>query len=403
VAVRCGEVHILAETAWSETTTCCPLTVGATELTECVFGRPSREASRPLTRGNYGRDRSPVARRLRIIDLGAFVSNHYSAANLRFPGDDARLDFTDLYAFQTPGEADRTTLIMNVNPYTAGISAMPPFLMKPDFHPDGIYRVNIDNDADARADAAFTFVFSELRDGVQTGSVRYAVGEQAQRPEPAGEVLMSGFPVGFDSAAQPVEAGSLRLFVGARSDPFFADADGSFHGFSWTGQDAFANRNILSIVLDAPNDMLGLNTGIGVWATVSVRRDGEVLQVDRGGHPTINPFVNPNDVKDQFNVRQPLDDVANYLGPWSKLLQDQGGYTPEEAEAAARTVLPDILRFDRSQPASYPNGRALDDDAFSARFAWLSNGKISSQGLEPHDDLTGEFPYLGPPNRYPAD
>ena len=24
------------------------------------------------------------------------MSNHYSAANLRFPGDDARLDFTDL-------------------------------------------------------------------------------------------------------------------------------------------------------------------------------------------------------------------------------------------------------------------------------------------------------------------
>ena len=55
------------------------------------------------------------------------MSNHYSAANLRFPGDDARLDFTDLYVFPTPGDAGRTTLIMNVNPYTTGISAMPPF------------------------------------------------------------------------------------------------------------------------------------------------------------------------------------------------------------------------------------------------------------------------------------
>ncbi len=26
------------------------------------------------------------------------MSNHYSAANLKFPGDDARLDLTDLYA-----------------------------------------------------------------------------------------------------------------------------------------------------------------------------------------------------------------------------------------------------------------------------------------------------------------
>ena len=31
------------------------------------------------------------------------MSNHYSAANLRSPGDDARLDFTDIYAFQANG------------------------------------------------------------------------------------------------------------------------------------------------------------------------------------------------------------------------------------------------------------------------------------------------------------
>jgi hypothetical protein len=65
-------------------------------------------------------------------------------------------------------------------------------------------------------------------------------------------------------------------------------------------------------------------------------------------------------------------------------------------------VLPDILRHDRSQPAAYPNGRTLTDDAFSARFAWMSNGKVGSQGLKPHDDLLSEFPYLGPPNLYPV-
>jgi hypothetical protein len=59
------------------------------------------------------------------------MSNHYSAAYLRFPGDDARLDFTDLYAFSSPGDAAKTILIMDVNPYTTGISAMPPFLMRP--------------------------------------------------------------------------------------------------------------------------------------------------------------------------------------------------------------------------------------------------------------------------------
>jgi uncharacterized protein DUF4331 len=329
------------------------------------------------------------------------MSNHYSAANLRFPGDDARLDFTDLYAFQAPGDASRTTLIINVNPYTTGISAMPPFLMKSEFHPDGVYRINIDNDGDAHADAAFTFTFSELRHGMQTGTAYYAAASQARQPEPAGDVLISGTPVGFDATAQPVQAGPGRLFTGIRSDPFFADADGAFHGFNWTGQDAFANRNILTIALQVPNDMLGTDPVIGIWATVSVRRDGALVQVDRGGHPTINPFVNPNDVKDQYNTRQPADDVANYLQPWSRLLEEHG-YTPEGALAAARIVLPDILRYDRNQPAAYPNGRALADDAFSARFAWLTNGNTGPQGLKPHGDLQDEFPYLGPPNLYPA-
>lgn len=36
----------------------------------------------------------------------------------------------------------------------------------------------------------------------------------------------------------------MRLFFGGRRDPFFADAEGAFHGFQWTGKDAFADKNI---------------------------------------------------------------------------------------------------------------------------------------------------------------
>jgi uncharacterized protein DUF4331 len=330
------------------------------------------------------------------------MSNHYSAANLRFPGDDARLDFTDLFVFASADDPDKTVLIIDLNPYTTGMSAMPPFLMKSEFHPDGIYRINIDTDGDAQADAAFTFVFSELQDGRQTGTLYHATGPDARELEPAGEVLISGTPVGFDASAQPVQAGPVQLFIGVRSDPFFADADGSFHGFTWTGQDAFADRNILSIALEVPNEMLSPDPAIGVWVTVSVRRDGAIVQVDRGGHPTINPFVSPNNTKNEYNLRQPVDDVANYLEIWSKFLETNGGYSPEEARTAARIVLPDVLRYDHAHPAAYPNGRALTDDAFSARFAWMSNGAIGPQGLKPHDDMLARFPYLGVPVRYPG-
>ena len=48
--------------------------------------------------------------------------------------------------------------------------------------------------------------------------------------------------------------------------------------------------------------------------------------------------------------------------------------------------------------ATYPNGRVLTDDVFSARYVWLTHGKVTSDGLKPHDDLLAQFPYLGPPN-----
>jgi hypothetical protein len=331
------------------------------------------------------------------------MSNHYSAANLKFPGDDARLDSTDPWVFQATDPV-KTVVIIDVNPFATGMSAMPPFLMRSDFHPDGVYRINADRDGDALAEAAFTFTFSERVDGGQTGTLFYATGAEARQPEPGGDVLIEDTPVAFDDAsAASVMAGPVRLFIGVRSDPFFADADGSFHGFNWTCQDAFADKNVLSIVMEVPHDMLGADPLIGLWASVSQRqRDGSLVQVDRGGHPTINPFINPNNIKNTYNLGQPVDDVAKYLAAWSAFLQDKGGYSPEAAEKAARIVLPDILRYDRGKPAAYPNGRALTDDTFSLRFAWMSDGKIPPQGLKPHADLLTEFPYLGPPNVYPV-
>jgi len=48
------------------------------------------------------------------------MSNHFSAANLKFPGDDARLHFTDLFVFQSPDDPGQTVLIIDANPLLAG-------------------------------------------------------------------------------------------------------------------------------------------------------------------------------------------------------------------------------------------------------------------------------------------
>jgi hypothetical protein len=324
------------------------------------------------------------------------MSNHFSADNLKFPGDDRRLDLTDVFVFKSAESPDTTVLIIDSNP-TSAPPPIPATATGPEFHPDAVYRINVDTDGDAHADAAFTFTFSEFDEGRQTGTAWYATGEAARQPGPAGELLASSIPVSFDGMAQPVQAGSVRLFAGLRSDPFFADVEGALHGLQWTGHDDFAGNNVDCIALEVPSDMLGTGPQIGVWATISLRRDGTLEQMDRGGNPTINPFINPDGEKNLYNSRQPADDVTNYLEPWSKILE-RGGYSPAEAREAALQVLPDILRYDRTQPATYPNGRVLTDDVYSMRFAWLTHGKVPPTGLKPHGDLIATFPYLGPPN-----
>jgi hypothetical protein len=325
------------------------------------------------------------------------MSNHFSADNLKFPGDDRRLDLTDVFAFTSPEDPGKTMLIVDSNP-TSAPPPIPEQEKGPAFYPGAVYRINIDTDGDAKADLAFTFTFSDYDNGRQTATAWYATGSEARQPEPAGEMLADSIPVSFDGTTQPVQAGPIRMFTGLRSDPFFADVEGALHGFKWTGHDDFAGNNVDTIALEVPNDMLGTDPKIGIWASISRRRDGGMLeQMDRGGNPTINPFINPDGEKNLYNTRQPDDDVANYLGPWSKILEN-GGYSPEDAQAAAMDVLPDILQYDRTKPAEYPNGRYLTDDVYSLRFGWLSNGQIPPTGLQPHEDLMASFPYVGPPN-----
>src|SRR5215475_16159756 len=92
---------------------------------------------------------------------GDQMSNHFSAAMLKFPGDDPRLDLTDLFLFASPERAGKTVLIFDVNPFMTGA----------DFNPDGVYRINVDNDGDVQADVAFSFVFAKSNGSTQTGTL----------------------------------------------------------------------------------------------------------------------------------------------------------------------------------------------------------------------------------------
>ena len=200
------------------------------------------------------------------------MSNHFSADNLKFPGDDRRLDMTDLFVFTSADDQDKTVLILDSNP-TSAPPPIPAPVTGPEFYPGALYRINVDTDGDAHADVAFTFTFSQYHHGRQTGTARYATGPEARKTEPVGEVLAQDIPVSFDGTVRPVDAGPIRLFAGLRSDPFFADVEGALHGFQWTGHDDFAGNNVDSVTLEVPNEMLGMGP-IGVWVTISRRRNG---------------------------------------------------------------------------------------------------------------------------------
>ena len=148
------------------------------------------------------------------------MSNHFSADYLKSPGDDRRLDITDVFVFRSSKDPDKLVLIVNSNP-TAPAPA-PIQARGPEFYPGAVYRINVDTDGDAHADVAFTFTFSEYQGGRQTGTAWYATGAAARQPEPAGEVLAESIPVNFDGMAPPVQAGRSGCSPGgaaSRSSP----------------------------------------------------------------------------------------------------------------------------------------------------------------------------------------
>jgi hypothetical protein len=335
------------------------------------------------------------------------MSNHFTGLSLGPPLGDQRLDLCDLYVFQSPADPTRTAIILNANPNADAL------------HPDAIYRVNIDTDGDCFTDIAFSYVFSPPQGGRQTADVFHATGADARSPEAVGKKIIAAAEVSFGPTPNVITAGPYTFFAGARSDAFFFDFDGIKNLFDtsggrnftaphlggkspWTGIDSNTAANVFSTVIELPTAELGARE-IRVWGRCSVRRDGELRHVDRAGHPSVSSFFNTDDTKEEYNASEPANDRRRWTDMFVHLMGHTGGYTREEAIAAidADRLLPDMLPFDVSKPAKYPNGRSLADDVIDHRLHFLSKGDIPPDGLKPHTDVLRTFPYLGPPHPAP--
>ncbi len=317
------------------------------------------------------------------------MADHLDAPGLMSPNSDPRVDITDHYAFQKPGDDDKTILILNVNPLAPTLATS--------FEPGAIYEFKVDTDADALAEINFRVTFSQVKNGKQWAQVRReVVGGDS-------ETIIEHAPVNFDSSITITRNGPYKFYAGFRSDPFFFDLIGFLHGLKFTGSDFFIDKNVFSIALEVPNHALGSNPNIGIWVrTLKATGDADfdaddLVQNDQMGRPAINTVFNHGNDKITFNNTPPSKQRALFGESFENKLKSFG-YDDAHADAITNILLPDILTYNYNSSAGFLNGRKLTYDVIDIELALVTNGQVTTDMVGPHTDYLSEFPYVGNPH-----
>lgn len=306
-----------------------------------------------------------------VAAIGASAADHLDAPGVKADG---RTDINDVYAFQSPTNADHTVLIMTVNPLAGVVSGTT-------FHPDATYRFNIDDNGDAKADTKIDVKFGKVK---RDGSQKVEVELEGHRHEAEAEGKV-GRSIRF--------ARSGRVMAGTFDDPFFFDLDGFRNNFQFTGTNFFAGLNVTAIVVEVPSRLLG-NGGIGVWATTSM--NGNVI--DQMGRPAINTALIAADRKDAFNQTPPSQQWAEFGAEVTARITALSG-DANYAATIAPVLIPDVLTFELGNSAGFLNGRQLADDVIDVELSVLTKGAVTTDGVNANDAaFPGVFPYLASAN-----
>src|SRR5712691_4776158 len=256
------------------------------------------------------------------------MADPVDAPGLTSPAIDARDDITDHYAFQKPGDAHRTILILNVNPLAPTHAN--------EFRHDAVYETLVDTNGDAKPNIAFRYRFSRKENGKQFARVTRVELERELEDghlerENDADPLVEHAPVSFGSEAVITRGEhDVRFFAGFRSDPFFFDLF-----------DFFIDKNVFGIALDVPNRVLGTNPKVGVWTRTLVpmlMQPDHRTQAVQMGRPAINTVFNHGNDKNLFNLTQPAAQrttpTANgptFLELFTSELEALGGYSAARA------------------------------------------------------------------------
>lgn len=332
------------------------------------------------------------------------MSHHFNSAAAKADG---RLNLTDLYVFPTSERS--TTLVMNIGP-DAGQGKSSPEA----FHPRATYDFNIDLDGDLREDLRYRLAYAE--DGSWT------VHKQLGFNEPRGE---AGAQIARASALGETVGlrGGGRVWAGLAADPFVANVAGFFsfmksvangqpdYSFFNEPNNKFDGRDVMSIVLELPNEILGGDSNrIRIWSSITgLEPDGGYQQVSRWGMPLAAFMVagQPEEF-DAFNQAHPFDSndyerkqAVEYLTrvvSTTSLIADPVAYAKEVVDTY---VVPVALPYQIGTPAAFTmggvNGRALSDHVYDVLMTRVTNRPISA-GMEPRASREA-FPYVNEPNR----
>ena len=306
-------------------------------------------------------------------------ADHGDAPGVRI---NSRLDINDVYAFQAPGNADHTVLIMTVSPL-AGITGATTF------HPQGKYLLKVDTNGDAVEDTTFRITFSNPDDrGVQRVRLKEIAGRDDDGED--GNGVEATGPTGENIAV----GGGGTLRAGRFDDPFFFDLLAFRNGLAFcpggVGTNFFRGLDTLAIVLELPSAHFGTSQ-IGVWGIAS--QGGKTI--DRMGRPAINTVFIPGALKDAFNETKPADDRQRFGQIVTSALASLGAANPA---ALAQFLLPDILTVNTSDASGFPNGRRLTDDVIDIELGLITNNGVTTDCVANDSNFRTTFPYLAVPN-----
>ncbi len=303
---------------------------------------------------------------INIFPFGLFASSHREAPLI---SNDPLADNTDLYAFRSPDNPDKITIIANYIPGQLPQGG-------PNYYSFGKnirYEIHVDNDMKTKGDDIvyrFTFdqqnedptTFFNIRLGKQNLKTTYTLQRSTDGGYDFKTIVRNGIvpppnigprsissPVGLNApdyktlmnnAITTARTGE-KVFCGTADDPFFVDLGGIFDlgdAPRTTGTksiDGLKCLNVSTIALQIDistlqkdgkpasdaNSILDSDYIIGVWASASRQRIrtlgkegkeyhfGDWVQVSRLGMPLTNEVIVPIGFKDLWNSLTPYQDL----------------------------------------------------------------------------------------------